>query len=388
MSMTFQGYERNNGEVGIRNYVLLLSMVHCANTVTQQISWKTGAQAITHDFGCIEFEDKHARTRLSLLSAALNPNVFAVVLVGLGCEQTDHESLRKEIEEAGKPVSYVGIQESGGSMEAVEKGTELVKEYQRQAETLERKEFPISKLVLGVQCGGSDWTTALSGNATIGAMTDLVTAEGGSVIISEVSGFPGSEHILAERAVTPEVGLEVIKMCDELREEYVLLHGQKIEEVNPSPGNKAGGITTMVEKSMGNVKKMGVTSKLQGLIYAGQHVPSAGLWMLDLRAPAIDANATSGFAMSGAHIDVFSTGRGTPMGNAVMPVLKLTGNPKSFAEMGSMLDFNAGVVMEGTPIAEAGKALLEKVIEIANGEKTKSEINGDFEFIIPRENNR
>ena len=333
MSMPFQGYERNNGEVGIRNYVLLLSMVHCANTVTQQISWKTGAQAITHDFGCIEFEDKHARTRLSLLSAALNPNVFAVVLVGLGCEQTDHESLRKEIAEAGKPVSYVG-------------------------------------------------------NATIGAMTDLVTAEGGSVIISEVSGFPGSEHILAERAVTPEVGLEVIKMCDELREEYVLLHGQKIEEVNPSPGNKAGGITTMVEKSMGNVKKMGVTSKLQGLIYAGQHVPSAGLWMLDLRAPAIDANATSGFAMSGAHIDVFSTGRGTPMGNAVMPVLKLTGNPKSFAEMGSMLDFNAGVVMEGTPIAEAGKALLEKVIEIANGEKTKSEINGDFEFIIPRENNR
>ena len=176
-------------------------------------------------------------------------------------------------------------------------------------------------------------------------------------------------------------------MCDELREEYVLLHGQKIEEVNPSPGNKAGGITTMVEKSMGNVKKMGVTSKLQGLIYAGQHVPSAGLWMLDLRAPAIDANATSGFAMSGAHIDVFSTGRGTPMGNAVMPVLKLTGNPKSFAEMGSMLDFNAGTVMEGMPIAEAGKALLEKVIEIANGEKTKSEINGDFEFIIPRENN-
>ncbi len=231
----------------------------------------------------------------------MNPNVFAVVLVGLGCEQTDHESLRKEIAEAGKPVSYVGIQESGGSMEAVEKGTEMVREYQRQAETLERKEFPISKLVLGVQCGGSDWTTALSGNATIGAMTDLVTAEGGSVIISEVSGFPGSEHILAERAVTPEVGLEVIKMCDELREEYVLLHGQKIEEVNPSPGNKAGGITTMVEKSMGNVKKMGVTSKLQGLIYAGQHVPSAGLWMLDLRAPAIDANATSGFAMSGAH---------------------------------------------------------------------------------------
>lgn len=386
--ITFNGYERANGEVGIRNYVLLLSMVHCSNTVTQQISWETGAQAITHDFGCIEFADKHVRTRLSLLSAALNPNVFAVVLVGLGCEQTDHESLKKDIEAAGKPVSYVGIQEEGGSKEAVAKGIEIVKEYQKQAEALERKPFPISKLVLGVQCGGSDWTTALSGNATIGAMTDLVTAAGGSVIISEVSGFPGSEHVLAERAVTPEVGLQVMEMCDELREEYVSLHGQTIEEVNPSPGNKAGGITTMVEKSMGNVKKMGITSKLQGLIYAGQHVPSPGLWMLDLRAPAIDANATSGFGMAGAQINVFSTGRGTPMGNAVMPVVKLTGNPKSYAEMQSLLDFNAGVVLEGTSITDAGKALLDKVLEVANGEKTKSEINGDFEFIIPRENNR
>lgn len=388
MSLTFNGYARANGEVGIRNYVLLLSMVHCSNTVTQQISWQTGAQAITHDFGCIEFADKHVRTRLALLSAALNPNVYAVVLVGLGCEQTDHESLKREITAAGKPVSYVGIQEEGGSKEAVAKGIEIVKEYQKQAEALKREPFPISKLVLGVQCGGSDWTTALSGNATIGAMTDLVTAAGGSVIISEVSGFPGSEHVLAERAVTPEVGLEVMKMCDELREEYIALHGQTIEEVNPSPGNKAGGITTLVEKSMGNVKKMGVTSKLQGLIYAGQHVPSPGLWMLDLRAPGIDGNATSGFAMSGAHINVFSTGRGTPMGNAVMPVLKLTGNPKSYEEMESLLDFNAGVVLEGTSIADAGKALLDKVIEIANGEETKSEINGDFEFIIPRENNR
>ena len=388
MSFTFQGYERANGEVGIRNYILLLSMVHCSNTVTQQIAWHTGAHAITHDFGCVEFADKHARTCLALLSAALNPNVYAVVLVGLGCEQTDHSSLMQEITAAGKPVSYVGIQEEGGSKEAVAKSVAVVKEYQRAAEAQERKLFPISKLVVGVQCGGSDWTTALSGNSTIGAMTDLVTEAGGSVIISEVSGFPGSEHILANRAVTTQVGLEVMKMCDELREEYVALHGQTIEEVNPTPGNKAGGITTLVEKSMGNVKKMGVTSLLQGLIYAGQHVPYPGLWMLDLRAPAIDANATSGFSMSGAQINVFSTGRGSPMGNVVMPVLKLTGNPRSYKEMKSLFDFNAGVVLEGTSIADAGRALLHKVIEIADGAETKSEINGDFEFIIPRENNR
>lgn len=388
MSMTFNGYERANGEVGIRNYVLVLSMVHCSNTVTQQIAWATGANPIIHDCGCIEFADSHERTYLSLLSAALNPNVYAVVLVGLGCEQTDHEKLMKDISAQGKPVSYVGIQEEGGSKQAVEKGVAMVKAYQKEAEALERKPFPVSKLVLGVQCGGSDWTTALSGNATIGAMADLITEEGGSVIISEVSGFPGSEHILANRAVTPEVGLQIMKMCDELREDYITVHGQAIEEVNPSPGNKAGGITTLVEKSMGNVKKIGVKAKVQGLIYAGQHVPHPGVWILDLRAPGIDGNATAGFSMSGAHINVFSTGRGTPMGNAVMPVLKLTGNPKSYEELESLLDFNAGVVLQGTSLEDAGQELLHKVIEIANGAETKSEINGDFEFIIPRETNR
>ena len=388
MNLTFNGYERANGEVGIRNYILVLSMVNCANTVAQQISWEAGVQVITHEAGCAEFSANHARTRLALLSAALNPNVFAVVLVGLGCEQTDHNSLMEEIRAAGKPAEYVGIQEERSPRRAVEKGVRLVREYLEQAERQTRKPFPISRLVLGVQCGGSDWTTALSGNISIGEMTDLLVDNGGSVIISEVNGFPGSEHIIAERAVSTEVGLAVIKMCDELREEHLALHGQTIEEVNPTPGNKAGGISTLVEKSMGNVKKMGRTSKLQGLIYAGEHVPHPGLWMLDLRAPVIDGNVTSGFAMSGAHMNVFSTGRGSPLGNAVMPVLKLTGNPVSYAEMGEFLDFNAGVILEGTPAKEVGQALMEKVISIANGEQTRSEINGNFEFIIPRENGR
>ncbi len=388
MSLTFNGYPRANGEVGIRNYVLVLSMVNCANTVAQQIAFKTGAQLITHEAGCAEFSRQHERTYLALRSAALNPNVYGVVLVGLGCEQIDHNALMAEIKEAGKPAEFVGIQEERSPRKAVDKGAKLVEELQKQAAEQKREACPISRLVLGVQCGGSDWTTALSGNITIGAMTDLVTAAGGSVIISEVNGFPGSEHIIAERAATPEVGLAVLNMCDELREEHLALHGQAIEEVNPTPGNKAGGISTLVEKSMGNVKKMGVSSKLQGIIYAGEHVPHPGLWMLDLRAPIIDGNVTSGFAMAGAHMNVFSTGRGSPLGNAIMPVLKLTGNPVSYAEMGEFLDFNAGVVLEGTPVSEAGEALLQKVISIANGEETRSEINGNFEFIIPRENNR
>lgn len=388
MTKIFQGYARVNGSVGIRNYVLLMSMVHCSNTVAQQIAWRTGTHAITHEYGCIEFADSHARTYLALLSAALNPNVYAVLLVGLGCEQTDHNALMQEIAASGRPVAFVGIQESGGPKEAVERGTSIVETFQREAAAQKRMPFPISKLVLGVQCGGSDWTTALSGNAAIGEMTDFLVSQGGSVIISEVAGFPGSEHVLASRAATPATGLQIIQMCDELRSEYAAVHGQTMEEVNPTPGNKAGGITTLVEKSMGNVKKMGVLSKIQGLIHAGEPVPYPGLWMLDLRAPGIDGNATSGFAMSGAHINVFSTGRGSPLGNIVMPVLKLTGNPQSFREMPGLFDFNAGVALEGVPLREVGAALLERVLEIADGEETKSERNGDFEFIIPRENGR
>ena len=388
MSRSFMGYERPDGSVGIRNYILVLSMVNCSNTVAQQIAAETGAHVIPIDCGCVEVADHHRRTCLALTSAALNPNVYAVILVGLGCEQTDHDKIMADIAASGKPVSYIGIQESGGPRPAVAKGVVIAEKYQAAAAALPRKEFPLSKLVLAVQCGGSDWTTALSGNITIGEMTDLVVEEGGSVIIGEVPGFPGSEHILAERSVTPQVGLEVIQMCDELRAEYVEAHGQTIEEMNPTPGNKAGGITTLVEKSMGNIKKIGTRSPIQGLIRAGEHVPHPGVWILDLRAPGIDGNATSGFAMSGAHMDVFSTGRGSPLGNAVMPTLKLTGNPKSYAEFDCMLDFNAGVVLEGTPLAEVGKALLDKVVAVADGEATKSEINGDFEFIIPREKER
>lgn len=389
MSRThFMGYPRANGEYGIRNYVLVISTVHCANNVAQKVALKTGVPCITHDYGCAEFEREKVQTYRGLCSAALSPNVFAVVLIGLGCEQTDHDRLIEDITAAGKPVTHIGIQESGGVKPAIDQGTAKVREYLKQAEAVERVEVPVSELVIGVQCGGSDWTTALSGNITIGNMADRLIEAGGSVIISEVGGFPGSEHILADRAETPEIGLQIIDMCDELRKEYFDEHGQTIEEVNPTPGNKAGGITTLTEKSMGNVKKMGVNARIKGLLYAGQHVSAKGLWILDLRAPVIDGNATSGFAMSGAHINVFSTGRGTPTGCAVMPVLKLTGNSNSYNAMPDMFDYNAGVVLEGTSLEDAGAGLFDKLIDIASGEETMSEINENFEFIIPREKYR
>lgn len=192
MSRSFMGYERADGSVGIRNYILVLSMVNCANTVAQQIAAKTGAHVIPIDCGCVEVADHHRRTCLALTAAALNPNVYATVLVGLGCEQTDHNKILADIAASGKPVGYIGIQECGGPRNAVAKGVEMVESYQAQAAALLCKEFPLSKLVLAIQCGGSDWTTALSVNITIGEMTDLVVEEGGCSLSCWAASFGAS----------------------------------------------------------------------------------------------------------------------------------------------------------------------------------------------------
>ena len=205
--------------------------------------------------------------------------------------------------------------------------------------------------------------------------------------MGEVAGLPGSEHIIAEHAVSKEAGLQIIDMCSELRAEFLETRGQAIEEVNPTPGNKAGGITTLVEKSMGNIKKMG-SAPVQGTIRAGEAVPHPGLWIVDIRSDGPDANTTSGFAMAGANLTVFSTGRGSPMGNVAMPVLKVTGNPEAFQALGSILDFNAGDTLMGTDVEIVAERLMALVAEVVNGKETKSEINGDFEFIIPRERQR
>jgi altronate dehydratase len=384
---SIQAYKRSNGQIGIRNYILVISTVSCVNTVSSKIAQKTGAIPINHEQGCVEFEDDHKRTVLALSSAGRNPNVAGVVVVSLGCEQTSSAPLIRSIQATGKPVEFVRVQEEGGSPEAVQKGIELVKKLQKQADAIPREECSVEGLVVGVQCGGSDWTTAISGNTVIGKMTDYVIQNGGSVLMSEVAGFPGSEHIVAEQAVSHKVGLEVFQMVDELREDFVRDHGQTIEKINPTPGNKAGGITTLVEKSMGNIKKMG-SSPVQGLLKLEDKIPYPGLWIVDSRVQGPDQFSTSGFAMLGAHATVFSTGRGTPIGNAVMPLIKITGNPVSYKKFTSILDFNAGVVLEGESIDETGKALYELLLEVANGKETKSEINENFEFVVPREQRR
>jgi len=381
---TFQGYKRNQNKVGIRNYILIISAVSCINTVSSKIALKTDSIELNHDKGCLESEESHARTILGIASAGKNPNVAGVLVVELGCEFTDSEKLMKAIESSGKPVEFLSVQEEGGSPHAIKKGITLINKIKEETRVVKKEKVPVDKLIVGVQCGGSDWTTPISGNTAIGKMTDLVIQNGGTVLMSEVAGFPGSEGVVANNASTYEKGLEIYNMVDDIREEFLKEHGTTIESINPTPGNKDGGLTTLVEKSMGNVKKMG-DSEIQGIITLEDEIPYPGLWIVDARVEGPDQFNTSGFAMLGAHTTVFSTGRGTPIGNAVMPLIKITGNPETYKKLDSILDFNAGTILEGESIDKVGKELYELLLDVANGKLTKSEINENFEFVIPRE---
>lgn len=378
-----KGFVRQNGSVGIRNYILVVSTVQCANNVAIRIAEESNAIPIVHDFGCMEFEENSNRTKLGLLKACENPNVAGVLLIGLGCEQIDINELYKYVEVLGKPVYKISIQNEGGPKESIDKGMKYIDKLENDIKNFKRENISMDKVVVGVQCGGSDWTTAIAGNTVIGAMTDLIVNNGGTVLMSEVVGFPGSEHIVADRAINKDIGNEILDMVTDLREDYVKQYGQTIEEVNPTPGNKAGGITTLVEKSMGNIKKMGTVS-VDGVIKVGENIPYPGLWVLDCRSQGPDSFVTTAFAMAGAQITAFSTGRGSPIGNGVMPLVKITGNPSSFKSLNSIMDFNAGRVVLGESIEEVGADLYRLILEVANGKKTKSEFNKNFDYTIPR----
>lgn len=385
-SKKIMGYKRDDGRFGIRNYVIVISVVQCANSTAIQIAQKCDVPSITIETGCGEHKEQEERTTLGLITAGTNPNVHSVLIVSLGCQWTDVNFVMSEIKKTGKSVEHICIQDEGGIPEAVEKGVKIVERLKAQAKMQQRVECPLSGLVIGVQCGGSDWTTAISGNTSIGEMTDLLVKNGGTILMCEIGGFPGSDVTVASHAINHEVGCNILDMVDDLLKEFKEHTGQSISDVNPTPGNKEGGITTLCEKSMGNVKKMG-TSPIQGIIKVGEIVPYPGVWILDQRQGGNDAYVNTGFAMCGAHSIVFCTGRGSGIGNAVMPVLKITGNPKTYLKMNSIIDFNAGIALTGEKtIKETGKDLYDALIDMCNGKVVKSEINKDYTYTIPHGN--
>jgi altronate dehydratase len=381
--ITFNGFIRSDGRAGTRNHVLVLSTVSCCNAVVRQIIAGSQARSILNNGGCAEADSDIAQERLALTRVGQHPNVAGVLVVGLGCEPIPADEIAHEISKS-TPVERLNIQDEGGVANTVLRGREIVERYQKSALQQERVPCEMSKLVMSVHCGGSDWTTALAGNTALGAATDLLIQSGGSVIMSGLEGLPGSEHVLAQRAVDHETGLRILDMVAELRNEFEAQYGQSIEKVNPTPGNKVGGITTLVEKSTGNIRKIG-TATIQGILMPGETIPRPGVWLVDSRSKGPDAVPLSVAAIQGAQVALFSTGRGTPIGSPVIPVIKVTGNPSTYDLMPDMIDFNAGIVMQGTSVESAGKMLYQRVMEVASGQQTRAEMNYQYEFTIPIE---
>ncbi|WP_308638772.1 UxaA family hydrolase [Paenibacillus silvisoli] len=382
MSRTFLAYERPNGEIGIRNHLLIIPTVICSNQVCNRIMQMVpGTVAIPHQHGCSQIGADKTRTFEVLAGTGKNPNVGAVIIISLGCEVVDPIALAEEIRKTGKPVEVFDIQSIGGSVKAIAYGTELAKRMMTELEKQEKVPVPLNKLKVAVKCGGSDATSGLASNPALGAAADSLISEGGSIVIGETTEIIGAEHLLAERCVTPDISDRLYYMVSRFDKEVERM-GADMRGGNPSPGNIAGGLSTIEEKSLGCISKCG-KAPIQGVIEYAESIPENGLYFMD--SPGNDIECVSGMAAGGAHIVCFTTGRGTPTGAAVVPVIKITGNKMTFQKMEDNMDVDVSDMLDGTAsLEQAGERVWQEIVDVAEGKWTKAEVLGHQEFSINR----
>ena len=382
--MTFYGYRRPDGRVGVRNKVLILPASVCASDVTRIIAQQVeGSATFNNQQGCSQVAPDQQYTMDIMAGFAANPNIYGTVVVSLGCENCQMDLVTAAIRErTNKPLEEVIIQEVGGTLKAVEIAVRYAKAMVADASILHKEEFPISELIVGTECGGSDPTSGLAANPVIGAMSDLLVAAGGTSILSETTEFIGAEHILARRAATPEVHDRIYEIVTRFEQSFHAV-GEDVRAGNPSPGNKAGGITTLEEKSLGCIHKGGHSPVNAVYDYAKQVDPKQGLVIMD--TPGNDPASVAAMVAGGAQVVVFSSGRGSPTGNPIAPVIKITGNKLTFAKMEDNIDFNAAPLIYGEKtVEELGEELLQMVVETARGKQTKAESLGFTEIAIAR----
>ena len=382
--MNFYGYKRPDGRVGVRNKVLILPASVCASDTTRIIAQQVvGSVTFNNQLGCSQVASDQQFTMDVMAGYAANPNVYGTVVVSLGCENCQMDLVVEAIKaRTNKPLKQVIIQEAGGTLKAIDMAVRYAKEMVEEASMLQKEEFPMSELIIGTECGGSDPTSGLAANPLIGQLSDLIVKEGGTSILSETTEFIGAEHILARRAATPEVHDRIFEIVHRY-EKALQLVGEEVREGNPSPGNKAGGITTLEEKSLGCIHKGGHSPVNAVYDYAKQVEAKQGLVIMD--TPGNDPSSVAGMVAGGAQIVVFSTGRGTPTGNPLAPVIKITGNKLTYANMVDNIDVDASPLIYGTKtMEELGDELLKLTQEVACGKQTKAESLGYTEMAIAR----
>lgn len=405
----FMGYRRTDGKAGTRNYIGIITTVNCSATVARQIERELdrpdvleqypnvdGIVTLTHHYGCgmgSDERDEGYANMLRLMSGyARHPNFAAVLMIGLGCEVMQVGKVAEQVNangnlSPGEPSNVsigderfrtLTIQESGGTREAVAAGVAAVREMLPRANACRREEIPVSELTLALQCGGSDAFSGITANPALGAAADLLVAQGGTAILSETPEIYGAEHLLTRRAVSREVGEKLLERIN-WWVQYTAATGGKMGN-NPSPGNKEGGLTTILEKSLGAQAKGG-TSNLAGVYKYGEPIDTHGLVFMD--SPGFDPASVTGQVASGANVVCFTTGRGSAFGFKPAPSIKLATNTPLFERMTDDMDINCGTVIEGRhTIQEKGREIFEHIIRVASGEPTKSEElgYGDNEF--------
>ena len=368
--MSFWGYPRPDGSVGTRNYVAVIPTVVCAAATARQISDNVkGTVPFLHHQGCALAPHDLELVNRTFTNLALNPNIAAVVLVSLGCEPIDIDGIAERIAQSGKPVEKLVIQQVGGTIATVEKGVRIARQMVSEASEVKREQFDESRLMFGSECGGSDTTSGLGSNPAIGSAFDILVKKGGSAVFSETTEFIGAEHLLAQRAVTPQVGKQIVGMVRRYEERF-LEKGVDMRGTNPTKGNIEGGLTSIEEKSLGAISKGG-SQPIQEIYEYGERPKKGGLSIVD--GPGYDAPSLTALAAAGSTVIFFSTGRGTPLGSPFVPVIKVTANGLTYEKMKDNIDFYVDLARKDN-INEIGKTLYEEALKVASGKQTKAEI--------------
>ncbi len=382
--LTFNGYRRKNGEVGIRNEIWIVPTVGCVNGIAEQIirEFKAeenpvdieGIEVFKHSYGCSQLGDDHVNTRQILGDIALHPNAGGVLILGLGCENNKIDEFEASLGNYDK--SRIKFLSSQSTSDEVEDSKALLKEIYEEVRKDKREPIPVSELKVGLKCGGSDGLSGITANPLVGYFSDFLISQGGTTILTEVPEMFGAETILMDRCVNEGVFEKTVHLINDFKQYFIDLK-QPIYE-NPSPGNKAGGITTLEDKSLGCTQKGGIANVVDVLKY-GERLKEKGLNLLS--APGNDLVATTALGASGCHIVLFTTGRGTPFGSFI-PTLKIATNNELAAKKPHWVDYNAGPLAEDKTFDVALEEFIDKIIRVANGEKAHHEKIGFREIAI------
>ena len=382
---TFKGYVRKNGEVGVRNEIWIVPTVGCVNGIAEKLASMLRAEtncegidsvyAWHHNYGCSQLSGDHENTRKVLRDLTLHPNAGGVLVLGLGCENNQPDEFEKLLGNYDKErIKFLVVQKVQG--DELNVGMDLLREIYNIAKNDKREDVSVAKLRVGLKCGGSDGFSGITANPLVGEFSDWLVAQGGTSILTEVPEMFGAETILMNRCETEELFEKTVKMVNDFKE-YFLSHGEPVGE-NPSPGNKAGGISTLEDKALGCTQKCG-RAPVSGVLEYGDRLETNGLNLLS--APGNDLVASTALASAGCQIVLFTTGRGTPFGTFV-PTMKISTNPTLAAQKPNWVDFSAGQLIEGKTMDEVLPQFIDKILSVASGEKSRNEINDYREISI------